>query len=88
MSEIIAVMPISSPSTLSPRSQSKLSQHFQSTRGYDDNMTIVWENIDYSLLVKDQKTSKPFAAKFKEKNILRNISGSVQSGMLYCHYLL
>lgn len=67
---------------ISPRIQSKLSKHYASTRGTDSHLQLVWEDINYSLLIKDHKTSKPFATKYKEKKILQNISGQVESGQL------
>jgi len=67
---------------VSPRSQSKLSQHYASTRSNDEKVVLGWDNINYSLLVKDTKTSKPFATKYKEKKILLDINGTVESGQL------
>lgn len=72
----------SSSSSLSPRGKSKLSQHYASTRSNDEKVVLGWQNISYSLLVKDTKTSTPFATRYKEKKILIDINGKVESGQL------
>jgi ABC-type transport system involved in cytochrome bd biosynthesis fused ATPase/permease subunit len=66
----------------SGRAPSQLSAHFSSSRKGDGALELEWEDIRFSMMVKDPKKSKPLKTVYKEKQILRGVSGRVASGQL------
>ena len=56
-------------------------QSFLSSKHQDD-ITIEWKNINYGILVKDVKNSKPFRTVYKNRKIVNNVSGKAKSGEL------
>lgn len=65
-----------------PRGENALSRHFQSSRSQDEKLILSWEDIRYSALIKDPSKSKPFNTVYKERHILRGLSGYATSGEL------
>lgn len=45
-------------------------------------VVMTWQDIEYSVLVKDPKASKIFRPVMKKKQILSPMSGSAESGQL------
>ena len=56
-------------------------QSFLSSK-YQDDITIEWKNINYGILVKDVKISKPFRPVYVNRKIVNNVSGKAKSGEL------
>lgn len=91
---------------------SELSKYFSNTRKKDQIIDLEWNNIDFSIIVKNKKVEKiirknktleiiesqenhenskvsndildpsVFDAKYKKRNILKNVSGKISSGQL------
>ena len=56
-------------------------QSFLSSK-HQDGITIEWKSINYGILVKDVKNSKPFRTVYKNRKIVDNVSGKAKSGEL------
>jgi ABC-type multidrug transport system fused ATPase/permease subunit len=47
-----------------------------------EKVTLVWENINLTILTKDIKNSTFLSSKYYSKRVLRNVSGKALSGEL------
>jgi ABC-type multidrug transport system fused ATPase/permease subunit len=61
---------------------SQLSAHFSSSRKGDGSLELEWRDIRFSMLIKDPKKSSLAKTVYKEKEILKGVSGCVVSGQL------
>ena len=66
----------------SPSRESKLSEHYAKSRKDKQKISIVWKDLNYSILTKDTAKTKPFFPVYKNKRILRSMHGKVSSGEL------
>jgi hypothetical protein len=71
-----------SPSGDPKRGKSRLQKFFASSRQADESVELEWNNINYSILVKDAAKSKFCNTVYKRKDILKNVSGKATSGQL------
>ena len=76
-----------SPIGLSPRKSNRLFEHYAKSRNDQEKglivfdfyisdvfklkVSIVWENVDYNVILKDPKLSKPLQSVYKIKRVLR-----------------
>ena len=63
-------------------SPSRLSKHYSQSRAGHEKILMTWSDIEYSILVKDPKASKPFHTVMKSKTIISSMNGSAESGEL------
>ena len=63
-------------------SPSRLLKHYSQSRAGHEKILMTWSDIEYSILVKDPKASKPFHSVMKSKTIISSMSGSAESGEL------
>jgi ABC-type multidrug transport system ATPase subunit len=63
--------------SLSPRSRSRLQEHFASSRSKDEHITMEWEDINFSVITKDSRRGGT-----KNNKILKNVNGRAESGQL------
>jgi ABC-type multidrug transport system ATPase subunit len=61
---------------------SKLRQHYAKSVNAKQRIVIEWKDLSYSILSKDPIKSKPFFPVYKNKRVLRSLSGRVVSGEL------
>ena len=64
------------------RQESKLFAHYAKSRNQNEKVSISWEDLNYSVVVKDPSKSTFFKTAYKNKKILRSLHGSAQSGEL------
>lgn len=62
------------------REQSELYRHYSESFNKTEKITLTWNNLSYSILIKDKTNSSIINTKYKNKIILRNISGRATSG--------
>lgn len=65
----------------SPSTKKSIS-HFASSRDKDESVNIVWQDLEYSILVKDAPNSTMYNTAYKTKRILQSCSGTAKSGEL------
>lgn len=63
---------------------SRLQKHFSSSRINDNKIFMKWEDINYTIREKDSKASKFLKPVYKEKRLLKSISGII----LALYYIL
>src|SRR5690349_8814675 len=74
--------PSSTPVRENPRQTSKLFTHYSKSRDQQEKVSIKWEDISYAVVGKDPSKSTFLRPVYKNKHILRNLSGSAVSGEL------
>lgn len=67
---------------MSAAPSSELTRHFSASRDASEKVELVWDNIEFETIVKDEKNSSLKEKKYKNKKILRNLSGRACSGEL------
>jgi ABC-type multidrug transport system ATPase subunit len=66
----------------STREITAFQKHISKTRSLDESIELEWKNINFSILVKDSVKSTFGKTAYKKKEILKNVSGKIQSGQL------
>ena len=59
---------------------SLMSAHFAGSREKGEKISLRWDDIRYSVFVKDPARSRPLRAVYKEKAVLGGVSGEAHSG--------
>ena len=59
-----------------------LMDHFATSRGSAEKITLEWSDINYSTVIKDSDRSSLLHSVYKERHILKGINGKVESGQL------
>jgi hypothetical protein len=70
------------PSQVHYSMQSQSMSHFASSRNQNENVTIQWDNIVFSTIIKDKVKSSVFNPVYIKRNILKGISGEMTNGEL------
>lgn len=68
--------------TEKPNTHDAMLSHFTKSRSSSENVTIEWNNIVFSTLIKDKVKSSLFKSVYNERKVLKGLSGSISSGEL------
>lgn len=62
--------------------KSELQKHYSTSRSSEESISLTWDDINLTMREKDLKKSTAWKTVYREKGILKSISGYAVSGQL------